>query len=281
MSSRLIRIISSAMSTARSEIPADTRYPLPNPKASAWLLIAVWAAVDRCAPLVAAMADFVFDATADHATVPSIARPIDPPTCCPVLSSDDATPVSLFGTFASATSDSGTNVSPIPRPVSIIGPSRPPAYELCSVTRDSQNMPTAASSGPPVISGRAPIRATSCEESAAPTTIMPTIGRYAIPERTGEYPQTSCTKIVMKKNMPKIAVPMHRLMMYAAVLSRDLSTRGGTSACRDRASMNANAPSSTTAATSDTMTLVFPQCETACPLANVVAASESPYTRAP
>ena len=73
------------------------------------------------------MADFVFDATADQATVPRIARPTAPPTCCPVLSSDDATPVSLFGTFASASSDSGTNVSPIPSPVSIIGPSRPPA----------------------------------------------------------------------------------------------------------------------------------------------------------
>ena len=44
----------------------------------------------------------------------------------------------------------------------------------------------------------------------------------------------------MKKNMPKIAVPMHRLIRYAAVRSRDFSTRGGTSACRDRTSMNAN-----------------------------------------
>src|SRR3984957_3367044 len=186
MSDRLIRIIASAITTARSEIPADTRYPLLNPKASAGLLIAVGADADRCAPCVAATADLVLDAPADQATVPRIARPIDPPTCCPVLSSDDATPVSLFGTFASATSDSGTNVSPMPRPVSIIGPSMPPAYELCSVSRDSQNMPPAASSGPKVISGRAPIRATSCEESAAPTTIKPTIGRYAIPERTGE-----------------------------------------------------------------------------------------------
>src|SRR6202012_6203392 len=94
------------------------------------------------------MADFVFDATADQATVPRIARPIDPPTCWPTLSSDDATPVSLFGTFASATRDSGTNVSPIPRPVSIIGPSSPPVYVLCSVLRDSQNIPPAASLGP-------------------------------------------------------------------------------------------------------------------------------------
>src|SRR5258707_3257647 len=223
------------------------------------------------------MADFVFDATADQATVPRIARPIDPPTCCPVLSSDDATPESLFGTFASATRDSGTNVSPIPRPTSIIGPSSPPAYVLCSVIRDSQSMPPAANSGPTVISGRAPILATSCEESAAPTMIRTTIGRYASPERTGEYPQTCCTKSVMKKNMPKIAVPMHKLIRYAPVLSRDASTRGGTSACRDRASMSPNAASSTTAASSEPTTLASPQWET--PL-EVVAALDSPYTTA-
>ena len=85
----------------------------------------------------------------------------------------------------------------------------------------------------------------------------------------------------MKKNMPKIAVPMHKLIRYAPVLSRDASTRGGTSACRDRISMNANDTSSTTAAASATMTLVLPQCPTAWPLLNVVAASDSPYTRAP
>ena len=45
--------------------------------------------------------------------------------------------------------------------------------------------------------------------------IMATIGRYAIPDAAGEYPQTFCTKSVRKKNMPKIAVPMHRLIRYA------------------------------------------------------------------
>ena len=94
--------------------------------------------------------------------------------------------MSLFGTFASATRDSGTNVSPIPRPVSSNGPSTPPAYVLCSVIRDSQSMPTAANSGPTVISGRAPIRATRFDASPAPTMIRATIGRYAMPERTGE-----------------------------------------------------------------------------------------------
>ena len=42
------------------------------------------------------------------------------------------------------------------------------------------------------------------------------------------------------------------------------------------ASMNANTPSSTTDATSDTMTLVLPQCPIAWPLLNVVAAEDRP-----
>jgi hypothetical protein len=54
--------------------------------------------------------------------------------------------------------------------------------------------------------------------------IAATIGRYAIPERTGEYPQTCCTKSIMKKNRPKTAVTTHRLIRYAPVRSRDAST---------------------------------------------------------
>ena len=64
-------------------------------------------------------------ATALHATVPSTASPIDPPTCWPMFSSDDATPASVSATLVSETSDSGTNISPIPSAVTIIGPSSP------------------------------------------------------------------------------------------------------------------------------------------------------------
>ena len=92
-----------------------------------------------------ATADCVFDATALQATVPRIARPIDPPTCCPVLSSDDATPASLFGTFASATSDSGTKISPMPSAGQHHRPEQPARVRAVSVSRDSQNMPPAAS----------------------------------------------------------------------------------------------------------------------------------------
>ena len=82
------------------------------------------AAAGACAAAVAAERRLL--ATALHATVPSSASPIDPPTCWPVFSSEDATPASLFGTPASATSDIGTKISPIPKPTIIIGPSRPP-----------------------------------------------------------------------------------------------------------------------------------------------------------
>ena len=64
-------------------------------------------------------------ATALQATVPRIASPIEPPTCWPVFSSDEATPASLSATLASATSDSGTKISPIPSAVTIIGPISP------------------------------------------------------------------------------------------------------------------------------------------------------------
>ena len=66
-------------------------------------------------------------ATALHATVPRIASPIDPPTCWPVFSSEDATPASLSATLVSATSEIGTKISPMPSAVTSIGPSSPEA----------------------------------------------------------------------------------------------------------------------------------------------------------
>src|SRR6201999_1407246 len=102
-------------------------------------------------------------ANALHATVPRMASPIEPPTCWPVLSRLEATPVSSSRTLLSASSDSGTNIRPNPNAATIIGPSRPPAYELVSLTWDSQNRPPAPNTEPTSSSGRAPIRATSCE----------------------------------------------------------------------------------------------------------------------
>ena len=48
---------------------------------------------------------------------------------------------------------------------------------LCSVSRDSQNMPPAPIAEPAISSGRAPIRPTSWELTPAISMITPTIGR--------------------------------------------------------------------------------------------------------
>ena len=133
-SSRLTRIATTVMISASSAIPAETRYPLEKPVASAWSLIAFCSAA-ALVPEMCAVAFFAAAAacewrlvdTALHATVPRMARPIDPPTCWPVFSSEDATPASLSATLVSATSDSGTKVSPMPSAVTIIGPSSPEA----------------------------------------------------------------------------------------------------------------------------------------------------------
>ena len=73
--------------------------------------------------------------------------------------------------------------------------------------------------------------------------------------------------------MPNSAVPTHSMIRYAPDRFRLRSTRIGTSACLLRTSMNPNATSSTTAAASDAITLVSPQCETPFGL---VAALDSP-----
>ena len=48
---------------------------------------------------------------------------------------------------------------------------------LCSLIRDSQNIPPVPIAQAAIISGRAPIRGTSCEASPGATMIMATIGR--------------------------------------------------------------------------------------------------------
>ncbi len=125
------------MTSPSTAIPAATSNPLENPNASASSVLprctAADDAADMCPPadLTATPAAPACErrllATAPQATVPRIASPTDPPTCRPVLSRPDAAPVSLSATLASATSDSGTKVSPMPNPVTSIGPSSPPA----------------------------------------------------------------------------------------------------------------------------------------------------------
>ena len=69
--------------------------------------------------------------------------------------------------------------------------------------------------------------------------------------------------------MPNIAVPTNSMIRLAADRSRLRKIRSGISACSLRASMTMNEASSTTAAVSEAMTLVSPQCET--PLGLVAA----------
>ena len=128
--------------------------------------------------------------------------------------------------------------------------------------RDSQNIPPAAIADPAISSGRAPIRGTSWALTPAITMMIPTIGRKAMPDFRALYPQTVCTKMVRKKNIPNIAVPMHSMIRLAADRFRLRKIRNGISACGLRDSMKTNDASSTTAAVSEPMTLVSPQCET-------------------
>jgi SRSO17 transposase len=66
-------------------------------------------------------------ATAVQATVPRIASPIAPPTCCPTLGRLEARPASLSSTLAMATRVTGMNSRPSPAPVTSVGPIKPPA----------------------------------------------------------------------------------------------------------------------------------------------------------
>ena len=53
---------------------------------------------------------------------------------------------------------------------------------LCSLIRDSQNIPPAPIADPAISSGRAPIRGTSWALTPAITMITATIGRKAMPD---------------------------------------------------------------------------------------------------
>ena len=118
----------------------------------------------------------VLDTTV-QATVPSRASPIEPPTCWPTLGRLAARPASWSGTRDSATRVSGMNSMPSPAAVTRSGPSSPPVYVLCSLIRDSQNIPPAPMADPASSSGRAPIRPTSWALIPAMAMMTATIGR--------------------------------------------------------------------------------------------------------
>ena len=100
----------------------------------------------------------------------------------------------------------------------------------CSVIRDSQYRPPALAAPPASSSGRAPIRGTSAVAAPEAASIAAVSGRNATPVLSAEYPHTSCTNKVTKKNTPKTAVPTPSMMRFAPRRSRLRSSRTGSSA---------------------------------------------------
>src|SRR6266702_214183 len=90
--------------------------------------------------------------------VASTARPIEPPTCWPTLSSADASPVSVLVTLVTATTVSVTNTIDMPVAITIIGGNTPDQYVVAVSTWANQNSPTVMSAEPIVSSGLGPTR---------------------------------------------------------------------------------------------------------------------------
>ncbi len=66
-----------------------------------------------------------------------------------------------------------------------MGPSRPLRYVVCTLMCENQYMPTAVIAAPASISGRAPIRAISCETIPDITTITAANGSAPSPALSG------------------------------------------------------------------------------------------------
>jgi hypothetical protein len=69
------------------------------------------------------------------------------------------------------------------------------------------------------------------------TSIATVSDRNATPVLSADYPHTSCTNRMRKKNTPNMAVPTVSMMRFAPSPSRSRSSRTGSSAWRLRASM--------------------------------------------
>jgi hypothetical protein len=113
------------------------------------------------------------------ATVASAASPTEAPMVRLEFSSPEARPASLRGTPEVPAIASGVTDSPKPRPVRIVGPSRPPVKLLPGVMRVSQASPAAASVAPATSRVRGPERVTSREVTCAPTAMVSVCGRNA------------------------------------------------------------------------------------------------------
>ncbi len=121
------------------------------------------------------------------AIVLSRAVPMEPPTCCEVLTVAEVTPESRAATPAVAVEKTGMNVSPMPRPISSSGARISVVYEECTVIRVRITMAIADRSMPGTMRARGGTWCSSRAEICVEPTMIATVsGRKARPARTGE-----------------------------------------------------------------------------------------------
>ena len=111
-----------------------------------------------------------------------IARPSAPPTCCDVLISPDASPVSCGSTPDTAAIVIGTNANPSPTAATSDGNRMSPRYVPPTSTCANQTSAIAVSTRPDVRIGLNPNFVTSPDAMPADTMIPPASGRYASPD---------------------------------------------------------------------------------------------------
>src|SRR6266704_2613796 len=128
--------------------------------------------------------------------VASTARPIEPPTCWPTLSSADARPVSVSVTLVTATTVSVTNSIAMPAAISTIAGRTPVQYVLAASTRANRNRPTVITAEPAVIRNLGPTRGRTWLTMPEPTMMIALYGRYATPDLSELKPNTPWMKNV-------------------------------------------------------------------------------------
>src|SRR3984957_14448078 len=117
----------------------------------------------------------------------SSAVPIEPPSCWPVLTDAEATPVSCGRTPYVPVLNAVENISPMPRPVTMIGPRMSVAYPEWGPIRVSQGIPAAARTRRAETIGLGPMRGISTMLDTLDDVATPAIiGRNARPVITGE-----------------------------------------------------------------------------------------------
>src|SRR2546426_10542257 len=163
-----------AISRAPTAITLAIPNAVPYPAVTAWLTAACDGTIPRRSFFVTVAA-----------IVPSTARPIEPPSCCPTFSNAELIPDSPAPMPVTATIVVVTKINPRPKASAIIGARTPETYPEDSLMRERPNSPRAPASAPIVIGARAPMRPTRRDATCAPTTTPTVIGRNARPAFNG------------------------------------------------------------------------------------------------